>query len=403
MARGGQAHNFSHPFGPDSLFAVDKSTQTLFYFSKNKDSKQLALVRTIPCTTGKVRGDKFREGDLKTPEGIYFIQGKKDRGLNFSLYGDLAFVLNFPNPVDQAKGKTGHGIWMHGRGKPIQPHETKGCVALNNSDIRSLKMDVRVKTTPVVISDAISWNTPPGQNDPTSNQLISLTEHWANAWDEKSPRFFTYYNTEYFSNGFTQRKKRLFERYAWIDVVIDNVRCIEGPEYCVTYFDQLYNAPGFSSEGVKRLYWKKTPQGGWKIIGSEWFEAPTDLHKKYVHKLSTELSTWLEKWRKSWEQGDVQEYASFYTPHAIQGKIRGRSAIAEHKEELVQQGKAPQEILLGTPGISNRGRNTVQVSFLQDYVSVSGYKDKGMKTLTLIRMGEQEWRITREIWKRMDE
>ena len=31
------------------------------------------MIAAYPCTTGKVPGDKFKEGDLKTPTGIYWF------------------------------------------------------------------------------------------------------------------------------------------------------------------------------------------------------------------------------------------------------------------------------------------------------------------------------------------
>lgn len=389
------------PYGPDSLFAIDKSSQTLFHFRKNDKSHNLDLVRKIPCTTGKVTGDKFREGDMKTPEGIYFIQGKKEGGLNFGLYGDLAFVLNFPNPVDQAKGKTGHGIWMHGRGKPIKPHETRGCVALNNSDIKTLQSDVRINTTPVLISDALSLDNVSQNNADISSRLIGLTEQWAKAWDEKSFRFFSFYDSTYFSSEFTEHKKRLFQEYPWIDVIVDGIKCIAGKDYCVTYFSQLYTSPGFSSEGMKRLYWKKTDTGAWKIIGSEWFKTPTDLKNRYVQKMTRKLQPWLERWRYSWEQGNLDRYLACYADDAVQGAIRGRAAIGNHKRELIQLGKKPAAVVLGAPEITSEN-DMIHVRCVQEYESESGYADRGIKQLVLTRTGEDDWQIVSETWTRLD-
>jgi murein L,D-transpeptidase YafK/ketosteroid isomerase-like protein len=389
------------PHGPDFLFAVDKSKQTLFYFRKNIESNNLDLVREIPCTTGKVIGDKTREGDMKTPEGIYFVQGKKDQGLDFGLYGDLAFVLNFPNPVDKARGKTGHGIWIHGRGKPIIPHETNGCVALNNHDIKTLQDDVRIKTTPVVISDTLAWSDEAVGSEETSRQLIGLTKLWAQSWDKKSPRFFSFYDTEYFSREFTEYKKRLFSKYNWIDVIIDEIKCIAGKEYSVTYFNQLYTAPGFRSEGVKRLYWKKSSLGEWKIIGSEWFHYPTGLDELYTEILTRHLMAWLEQWRSAWQKGDIDSYLDYYTGHAVQGNLQGTEAIGEHKRKLIQDGKKPTKILFKSPVIT-RGTTFTRISFIQEYTSENGYSDKGIKELVLRRTGEDDWRIISETWKRLD-
>ncbi|MGX9365038.1 L,D-transpeptidase Cds6 family protein [Desulfoplanes sp. PS50] len=388
------------PHGPDSLFAVDKNRQTMFYFRKNIESNNLDLVREIPCTTGKVLGDKIREGDMKTPEGIYFVQGKKDNGLDFGLYGNLAFVLNFPNPVDKANGKTGHGIWIHGRGKPITPRETNGCVALNNHDIMALQPDVRIKSTPVVISDTLAWSEEFVGNEETSQQLIALTRLWAQSWDKKSPRFFSFYDTEYFSQKFTDHKKRLFIKYKWIDVVIDDIKCIAGEEYSVTYFNQLYIAPGFRSEGVKRLYWKKSSLGEWKIIGSEWFHFSTGLDELYTKALTSDLKTWLENWRTAWQEGNIDRYIEYYAAHAVQGNLQGAEAIGAYKRELVREGKKPTRIVLGSPVVT-MGTTSTRITFVQEYSSENGYTDKGIKELVVQRTDEDDWQIVSETWKRL--
>ena len=398
-AREWEEHLLSQPFSPDSLVAIDKSRQKLFYFRKNKENKKFNLVSTLPCTTGQAKGDKFKEGDLKTPEGIYFIQGKRDSGLDYRLYGSMAFILNFPNPVDQARGKTGHGIWMHGRGKPIVPYETKGCVALNNQDIQRLQSEIALTSTPVVISDAFSWEA--GKEGDVSTSLIARTREWARAWDKKSSTFFSFYDPEYFSQDFKNRKKKLFSRYAWIDLLIDQIHCIEGPDYCVTYFKQVYMAPGFTSEGTKRLYWKKSSEGVWKIIGSEWFESPVGLERLYDQKVLKNLAPWLEQWRKNWERSDINAYMGCYADNAVQGDLRGRQAIGLHKRELCNKGKGPVHIILGAPSLSRIGNN-VRISFVQEYSSQTGYTDRGLKTLDLVRTGEDSWNIVSEIWSSLD-
>jgi len=395
--QGWQAHIASYPYSPDSLFAIDKSKQTLFYFRMKQDKSGLDLIRKIPCATGKIRGDKFREGDLKTPEGIYFIQGKKDSGLDYSLYGDLAFTLNFPNPVDQVNGKTGHGIWMHGRGKPIGPFETKGCVALNNEDIHQIRSGVHLKSTPVVISDGFSWNPDSIETVDANNHLIELTRTWADAWDHTSPAFFSFYDQRYFSKKFKRHKQKLFKKYAWIDLFIDQIRCIKGPDYFVTYFKQLYEAPHFFSEGIKRLYWKKNSQGAWKIIGTEWFGTPIDLQEKYQQKVAKNIEVWLEKWRSAWNNSDIDGYATYYSKNARQGNLKGRQAICNHKRLLQKEGKAPEQIVFGVPNIVSDG-HTVTVIFTQDYRSQTGYSDKGIKKIKLVRIGDNSWNIISEEW-----
>ena len=122
-----QVQLIGHKYGPDEFLAINKKQQRLFMFEQRSP---LALKDQFFCSTGAIEGDKLSEGDKRTPEGVYFVQRRLDSGLDYQLYGNLAFPLDYPNPVDRLKGKTGHGIWIHGRGHDLVPRETQGCMAL---------------------------------------------------------------------------------------------------------------------------------------------------------------------------------------------------------------------------------------------------------------------------------
>ena len=77
----------SRPFEPEFMLAIDKHSQTFFFLTRRSP---LAVSAKYTCTTGQAQGDKLREGDLRTPEGVYFIQSKIEGGLNYDLYGELA-------------------------------------------------------------------------------------------------------------------------------------------------------------------------------------------------------------------------------------------------------------------------------------------------------------------------
>ena len=116
-------------------------------------------------------GDKEREGDGRTPEGEFYVCSRNDRSKFF-----LSLALSYPNKEDAARGlrdglitreqhdriasaidsgKTppwhtalGGEIYIHGGG--VTSDWTKGCIALDNEDIRELFEIVPVGT-PVVI------------------------------------------------------------------------------------------------------------------------------------------------------------------------------------------------------------------------------------------------------------
>ena len=133
---------------PDqAVVAVDKSRQRFFLMEKGK-------ARDYLCTTGQAQGDKQVRGDLKTPEGVYFVVRKRTEWLDFEEYGGEAYILDYPNPVDRLRGKTGSGIWVHSRGRAITPFESRGCVVLNLKDIAEVGPELK-RGTPVLIGERV--------------------------------------------------------------------------------------------------------------------------------------------------------------------------------------------------------------------------------------------------------
>ena len=104
---------FSH-----HILIAEKSTHQLHLF-RNKGSYP-EHIKTYQMATGKKAGNKFFQGDHKTPEGVYqftnFLTHEdliKRHGKAGEIYGVGAFVMNYPNPIDQRLQKTGGGIWLH--------------------------------------------------------------------------------------------------------------------------------------------------------------------------------------------------------------------------------------------------------------------------------------------------
>lgn len=108
------------------IILVDKSEHRL-YLLKYADA-QPRIAEVYDCKTGKNTGDKQERGDHRTPEGVYFFVEKYSRPQivsqvgkdNAYQYGETAFVTDFPNQIDQVKGKNGGGIWLHGTDEPFE-------------------------------------------------------------------------------------------------------------------------------------------------------------------------------------------------------------------------------------------------------------------------------------------
>ena len=271
---GWQARIVGSEASPSRLIAVDKNDQTLFLFERHSP---LRLAGKYACTTGQNDGDKVEEGDLKTPEGVYFVIRRIGSGLNFEKYGYEAYTLNYPNPVDKLRKKTGYGIWIHGRGSPITPKVTEGCVSLNNTDIAVLGENL-TPGTPVALADKVRFTSAPSAEDAAViNSLYKRTHGWAKAWADRSKKFFDYYDADAYSlaqgesfKAFREQKERVFKNVSFIENKVANVQALQGPGYWVTWFQQDYRASNLSTQGVRRLYWQKDKKGEWRIIGMEW-------------------------------------------------------------------------------------------------------------------------------------
>ena len=226
-------------------------------------------------------GDKQALNDLRTPEGIYFVEYKIASGLDFKEYGGIAYTLNYPNPVDRLRGKTGHGIWIHSKGFGIEPLSTRGCVAIGLKEIDEVGPQLTPGTA-VVLAEKMDETAQPRPDSSTANELRRLMQNWSNAWASRSVKMFDYYNPDAYSRAMTenftafrQNKERLFKSLRFIKIFNRKINVLEGPGYWVTWSEQLYTASNLSTEGVRRLYWQRDNDQKFRIVGMEW--TPRDL------------------------------------------------------------------------------------------------------------------------------
>ncbi len=393
---------FAHAYGPKKFLAIDKSSQILFLFQQKSP---LTMKQNFPCTTGQARGDKQAQGDMRTPEGVYFIEKKVDQELEWELYGNLAYELNYPNPVDKIKGKTGFGIWLHGRGKELVPYDTRGCVALNQSDLESLGTELK-SGLPIFIASRVAPSIPPIGEEDQDHAFAERVKAWANAWQHKSKDFFSYYNANLFALGegvpfetFCSYKTSVFKQQAWIQILVANIYAAQGPDYWVTWFDQLYRTSDGVSQTGKRLYWQKNQQGQWKIVGKEYALPSQDLLPMYMQSKQEEVKIFLNSWRQSWLEADLTQYAQHYLPQAEQNARRGIERIKEYKTTLWQE-KPPKRIEIDDIQVKQHPQG-LAVIFEQQYEDSSGYTDAGIKTLLLSPTQNDSWLIVKETWRQL--
>jgi L,D-peptidoglycan transpeptidase YkuD (ErfK/YbiS/YcfS/YnhG family) len=155
------------------VVVVDAKKSRLYLLAHQKDGQgfgRLQVVFDAYVSIGNKGMGKWREGDAKTPTGVYFVQKHMTDFMLPDLYGSGALTLDYPNPLDKQQQRTGSGIWLHG--SPSQqyarpPTSTDGCVVLANDDMLQLvKHGVRAGT-PVLIAEQLNW-----LNAPISSALV---------------------------------------------------------------------------------------------------------------------------------------------------------------------------------------------------------------------------------------
>lgn len=166
---------------PPSLphaIAIDASRHRLYLFER--DERGLRLVRDLYVSVGRSGVDKRVEGDQRTPIGLYFVTGRPDPRRLGDLYGAGALALDYPNPLDRLKGRTGSGIWLHGTPSDQYaraPLSTDGCVVMANPDMQTLLRQLAPRGTPVLIARSLDW-VEPAQLERGHRHLGEAVQAW---------------------------------------------------------------------------------------------------------------------------------------------------------------------------------------------------------------------------------
>ncbi len=262
------------------VLVVEKSSQTLAVYSTMKPQP----VATFRITSGRVAGQKAAEGDLKTPEGLYFFEAALTGSAlpKSDDYGEKAFTMNYPNPVDRLAGREGSGIWLHGafdREKTRSPNNSRGCVVLQNADIPRISQYLTLRATPICIYDRVPMVSPEVLRS-RRNQMMGVLRAWQESWERKDlERYIGFFAPSFRQKGmdlkqFKQHKAALNRSYRFIKLHLSGVELYQHGETLVARFDQLYvsNANQLSSRKIQ--YWQA--QGGQpRILAEDTSPLPT--------------------------------------------------------------------------------------------------------------------------------
>ncbi|WP_234968903.1 murein L,D-transpeptidase family protein [Thiomicrospira sp. ALE5] len=202
------------------------------YLYQNQ-SGELNLITDYYISMGTAGAGKEREGDRKTPIGVYHITDFVAGERLADLYGYGALPLNYPNIWDQSLGRTGHGIWLHGTPSDTfsrPPQSSQGCVVLNNDEMGSLvsKFNVSVATPVIIVNQAEDLLFLESER----LEVLNEVQHWLA------------------NQG---------ERFNWADVSV----------YAYPNELQLYYAtfPDVRrDEHLIHQYWRRDEEGAWQLV-----------------------------------------------------------------------------------------------------------------------------------------
>ncbi len=261
--------------GPEQRYAIVVDTQRArLYVYRNDDGKP-RFVADFYASHGKAGADKVREGDNRTPLGVYYITSFISPARLPDLYGSGAFPINYPNDWDKRLGRTGHGIWLHGTPSDTYsrpPKTSEGCVVLTNADLLNLASYIEPGFTPVIISNEIEWlSLDDWQSQRTS--LNEAIETWRHDWESLDvERYLSHYSRDFRSDsldyaGWVAQKRRVAGSRSWIKVGVDKLSMFRNPgkdELVVVTFEQEYRSDGHVDKMRTRQYWNRE-NDRWRI------------------------------------------------------------------------------------------------------------------------------------------
>lgn len=274
---------------PGHIFSRDAKDKTTVLVDKNKQIAYLVKMDGDRPTTvknytgllfGENNGDKLKEGDRRTPEGVYQVTSFIPDDKLDVIYGPGAFPLDYPNPLDRLEGRNGSGIWLHGRDdNDPKKQDTRGCVAFINNDIQELQ-GILSPETQVIISRDIDFVEPEKYQQERQN-LLGTLDRYINAWEQGDfdtlnevlhPNFIG--SLKLNKASWLWRKKRLNKSYPKRKITTEDVVVLkEDQDQVVFDFTQLYCASNIVSRGKKRLFFKRD-DGELKLITEEYSQLP---------------------------------------------------------------------------------------------------------------------------------
>ncbi len=254
-----------------SVLTCNKEKSTLVLYKQNKN-KKFEFAKDYSAFTGKMKGDKMREGDLTTPLGVYEITKKLSKVDSF--YGPLAFVTSYPNTYDRYRGRGGSGIWIHGLPTDQKRDDyTKGCIAINNPSLECLDRRIDIENTMLIINSGETKKDVPKK---ILAELLAQLYAWRYAWLYNDIQtYLGFYAPDFMRDdgmsfsAFTTYKKRVFGKSEKKTIIFDRINVVPYPSAPDMYqisFKEVYSSDTLKFVGEKTLMVKLAKDNKFKIF-----------------------------------------------------------------------------------------------------------------------------------------
>ena len=266
------------PAAVKTVFVADTSTAKFHHFV-NRGGTDVTYRGDSYMSIGQKGDGKRRNGDRKTPLGIYFVTEQLDTSRMHEKYGITAFTLDYPNALDRRMERTGDGIWVHGvdrRGGERPAWDTDGCIALPNENLAALEDDFLPNVTPVLISRSLAW-VPRRQVAELRRELDAVVSLWVDSQQNGDIHsYLTLYDDDFRHWGMSKTEWIAFRNETLAlrsvqEIAISEVLLLADPSADDIYLSRFRMATEEASPVVvtKRLYWRRDARGSLKIIAED--------------------------------------------------------------------------------------------------------------------------------------
>jgi murein L,D-transpeptidase YafK len=253
---------------------VDAKHSRLYLYENRNDG--IRLLSDFYVSQGKLGINKSREGDLRTPIGVYYIVGRLPGIKLPDMYGKGALPLDYPNDWDKVHGRSGSGIWVHGTPPETfsrPPLSTDGCVVLSNDDLNTLTRTVEIGKTPILIGDQVEFVSK-AVTERDLKVATSLVESWRRDVENRDDAGLRALYSSRFKSAADEdlntwlAKQQFLPGAKKISVTVSDPSYFRQPsqeEIIVSNFTQQIVVGKWRHAVRKKQYWAKEGQQ-WKIV-----------------------------------------------------------------------------------------------------------------------------------------